>query len=172
MKNSNQMIENRLKRAVEASVPNSLPKLLKQIEEKEAQKMTNTNYIEEKVTQMPEKRSRSRNRWINTLVPVAAALAIVIGGLFGFLNYSTQSVIAFEVNPSIEVAVNRSEKVLKLETRNVEAEQVVGDMDLKGVDLDIAVNALIGSMVRNGYIDEINNSILITVDSKNAEKGI
>ena len=172
MKNSNQMIENRLKRAVEASVPNSLPKLLKQIEEKEAQKMTNTNYIEEKVTQMPEKRSRSRNRWIKTLVPVAAALAIVIGGLFGFLNYSTQSVIAFEVNPSIEVAVNRSEKVLKLETRNVEAEQVVGDMDLKGVDLDIAVNALIGSMVRNGYIDEINNSILITVDSKNAEKGI
>ena len=114
MKNSNQMIENRLKRAVEASVPNSLPKLLKQIEEKEAQKMTNTNYIEEKVTQMPEKRSRFRNRWINTLVPVAAALAIVIGGLFGFLNYSTQSVIAFEVNPSIEVAVNRSRKFSSL----------------------------------------------------------
>ncbi|HZW97818.1 MAG TPA: PepSY domain-containing protein, partial [Bacillota bacterium] len=43
---------------------------------------------------------------------------------------------------------------------------------LKGMDLDTAVNALIGSMVKNGYIDEIKNSILITVNSKNAEKGI
>ena len=35
----------------------------------------------------------------------------------------------------------------------------------------MAINALIGSMLRNGYIDEIDNSILITVENKDKDKG-
>lgn len=44
-------------------------------------------------------------------------------------------------------------------------------MDLKNAELNVAVNALIGSMVKNGYINELKNSILITVDSSDAGKG-
>ena len=40
----------------------------------------------------------------------------------------------------------------------------------KNVDLDIAVNALIGSMVRNGYLDELDNAILVTVSNENEKK--
>lgn len=47
----------------------------------------------------------------------------------------------------------------------------IGDMELKGIDLDVAVNALIGSMIRHGYLSEINNSILITVNSEDETKG-
>ena len=43
-------------------------------------------------------------------------------------------------------------------------------MKLKGVDCDVAVNALIGSMLRHGYIDELKNSILISVDNPDAQK--
>ncbi len=105
------------------------------------------------------------------VIPVAAALVLVFGVWFGFANYATDAVVAFDVNPSIELSVNRAEKVLKVNNRNSEAHEVVGDMDLKGVNLDVAVNALIGSMVQKGYISEINNSILITVNSNNAKKG-
>ena len=45
-------------------------------------------------------------------------------------------------------------------------------MDFKGSDLDVAVNALIGSMLRNGYITELSNSILVTVNNDDMEKGI
>ena len=47
---------------------------------------------------------------------------------------------------------------------------VEDDMNLKNVDLDIAVNALIGSMVRNGYLDELDNAILVTVSNENEKK--
>lgn len=33
-------------------------------------------------------------------------------------------------------------------------------MDLTGTDLDVAVNALIGSMLQNGYLSDIQNAIL------------
>ena len=41
-------------------------------------------------------------------------------------------------------------------------------MDLAGSDINVAINALIGSMVKNGYIDELANSILISVDNPNS----
>lgn len=54
---------------------------------------------------------------------------------------------------------------------NEDAEIILQDMDLKKTDLDVAVNALIGSMVKHGYINEIKNSILISVDSSDTQKG-
>ena len=40
-------------------------------------------------------------------------------------------------------------------------------MDLIGVDYDVAINALIGSMVANGYISELANSVLLSISSDN-----
>jgi uncharacterized membrane protein YkoI len=68
------------------------------------------------------------------------------------------------VTPSIELCVNRSNRVLRVTPLNEDGETVIGTMNLKNVDLDVAVNALIGSMMKNGYLSEISNSILITVD--------
>ena len=49
--------------------------------------------------------------------------------------------------------------------KNEDGVKVIGDMKLKGSDLRVAVNAIIGSMLREGYISELANSILISVDS-------
>ena len=43
-------------------------------------------------------------------------------------------------------------------------------MDLEKVDIDIALNAIIGSMVTKGYLDDISNSILISVDNNDQNK--
>lgn len=72
------------------------------------------------------------------------------------------------VNPSIELEVNKNEKVLVCEARNAEAKTVLADMnggaDLKGTKLDVAVNAIVGALVRNGYLDSISSAILISVE--------
>jgi len=44
-------------------------------------------------------------------------------------------------------------------------------MDFKGSDVDVAVNALIGSMLRNGYINDMANSILLSVNNDDPAKG-
>ena len=90
----------------------------------------------------------------------AACLCVAVlgGGVSFYQNHRVDSVIGIDVNPSIELSVNRNEKVLQANPLNEDAETILDDMNLKNVDLDIAVNALIGSMVRNGYLSELDNS--------------
>ena len=80
------------------------------------------------------------------------------------------SIISFDINPSIELMVNRKEKVIRVKALNEDGEKVIGNMNFKNTDLDIAVNALIGSMLTNGYIDDMQNSILISVENSNKDK--
>lgn len=110
---------------------------------------------------------------MRTAAAVAAACLCVVvlsGGVSAFQNSRIESSIEIDVNPSIELSVNRNDKVLKVEALNEDAVAILDDMDLKNVDLDIAVNAVIGSMVRHGYLDELDNAILVTVASGNKDK--
>jgi len=115
---------------------------------------------------------RKRISWGKKLAAVAAVLALIVGIGFGagsyYFNNTVVTTVSLDVNPSIELCINRNERVLEATALNTDAKAVLGEMDLKGSDLDVAVNAIIGSMLRNGYISEIANSILISVDSKDA----
>ncbi len=121
------------------------------------------------------KMTKSNNKkFIRGIVGLAAAFAIIIGALFIFKNNngnSVHSTITFDVNPSVQILVTDKEKVVEVKALNKDAEVVLGDLDFKDSSLDVAVNAIIGSMVQNGYIDELSNSILISVDSKSDQDG-
>ena len=117
---------------------------------------------------MTEKR---KLHWGVKLAAMAAVLALIIGIGFGVgayrIDHTVTSTISLDVNPSIELRVNGQERVLEALALNEDAKVVLGEMDLVGSQLDVAVNAVIGAMVRKGYITELSNSILISVDSKN-----
>ncbi len=110
-------------------------------------------------------------------VSIAAAIVLVVAGLgvFGVYksNNTVKSVISLDVNPSIEINLNKNEKVLDVIALNEDAEKIIGTMDFENSDLTVTINALVGSMLRNGYLTDIANSILVTVDgddhTKNAE---
>ncbi len=105
---------------------------------------------------------------------IAAAFALVlasvllIGSLIGGTGIS--ATVALDVNPSIELDIDKKEKVIEAEALNADARAVLEGMDLRGVDLNVAVNAIIGSMLQHGYISADKNSILVSVDSDNAER--
>ncbi len=103
---------------------------------------------------------------------VAACLLLVVGAFGGNYysqNFAVDSVVNVDVNPSIELTANKSDKVLEVNAINVEAKKVVKNLDLKGIDLDTAVSAIIGSCLQNGYLKEgAENEILISV--KNDDK--
>lgn len=112
---------------------------------------------------------KKKVHWGLKLAAVAALLALIIGLGFGAgaykVNHTVVSTVSLDVNPSIELRVNRHERVLEARALNEDAGAVLDGMDLEGSDLNVAVNAVIGAMVRNGYISEAANSILISVDS-------
>ncbi len=94
-------------------------------------------------------------------------LAFIIFGQ-GIINQNkVYSSIAIDVNPSIVLELDEDDKVLNVILNNEDAEIIIGDMDLIGVNYNIAINALIGSMVTNGYINEVANSVLLSISSNN-----
>ena len=115
-------------------------------------------------------KSNKIKKWI---IGASAAAVIALAAGIGFAGnqyFSVATVIGIDVNPSIELRVNKNDTVVKALALNSDAEIILDEMKLKGVDCDVAVNALIGSMLRHGYIDELKNSILISVDNPDAQK--
>lgn len=116
-----------------------------------------------------KKRNRTWRIWMQ-LGAVAAALILVFGINLTYANFRVDSVVGIDVNPSLEISVNRNEKVLSVQALNEDAEIVLDGMDLKNVDLDVAVNAVIGSMLKNGYLDKANNAINICVENSDPQR--
>ena len=116
-----------------------------------------------------ESKKSKKGLWIGLSTAVVAVCVCLFIGL-GYFNNNMRvaSTIGIDVNPSITVTVNKKEKVLDVTANNDDARIILEGMDLAGSDINVAINALIGSMVKNGYIDELANSILISVDNPNS----
>ena len=114
------------------------------------------------------------NKKRNMLPYLVTACTLVFCLLIGFgvynNNYKVASKIGIDVNPSIELKINKKDKVIDVIANNDDGSKILNDMDLKGSDMNVAINALIGSMVKNGYIDELANSILISVEGNSEEE--
>ncbi|MGM9522620.1 MAG: PepSY domain-containing protein [Oscillospiraceae bacterium] len=156
-------IENRFRSAVEKAAPDELSALLSSLPEQKSRPPEDTA--------APEKLAGRKSHW-RTFAAAAAAVLILVCGLYGAGWYrayhAVTSVVGFDVNPSIELKLNSRETVVAATALNADAEQILGGMRLEGTDLEVAVNALIGSMLKNGYISELANSILITVENDDA----
>ena len=154
-------IEKHLKNAIEKTAPNDFSGVLSRIsDEKGSQVMT---------------KKKNHRRFMSGAIAACLALAILGGGgTYYSKAYAVSSIVSLDVNPSIELRVNSREKILACNPLNDEAVAILADMDggkdLKGVDLGVAVNALIGVLVRNGYLDNVSSSILISVEDKNEER--
>ena len=125
---------------------------------------------EKKTEVIKMSKSNKIKKWI---IGASAAAVIALAAGIGFAGnqyFSVATVIGIDVNPSIELRINKNDTVVKALALNSDAQIILDEMKLKGVDCDVAVNALIGSMLKHGYIDELKNSILISVDNPDARK--
>lgn len=111
-----------------------------------------------------------RQKVFASLVAACLCMIALAGGTYTYQNGRVDSVIGIDVNPSVELSVNRNNKVLSAKALNKDAESIMLQMDLKGVDLNVAVNAVIGAMVTNGYLSDMDNAILVTVANDSVKK--
>lgn len=156
-------VEQALRTALEHAAPNDVESVLLRCDDRKGNVIPMTN-------QNPEKKTRKPLRL--AALAAAACLVLAIGGGSVYYNQSqtAASIVSLDVNPSIELTLNRRERVLRATPLNEDAAAVLDGMDLKGATLDVAVNALMGSLLKNGYVDELANSILITVEDDDATR--
>ena len=112
---------------------------------------------------VPVQTARRSTALKRTVMSLAACLVLVLG-LSSFAFFRPLSVIGIDVNPSIELTANYFDKVLSVKPLNEDAVTIIGDMDLKYVDLDVAMNALVGSMALHGYFESGQDvAVLVSV---------
>ena len=156
-------IELHLKSAVDTLTPNILDRLDLSMPQDPVPKQQDQTTI---------LRLQRRMRGMGVAVAACICLTLMGGGTFHYHleNRKIESVIGIDVNPSIELSINRKERVLEAKALNTEAENIIQDMDLEGVELNVAVNAVVGSMVTHGYLDDLENAILVTVSNDSVRK--
>ena len=158
MSKDNRDIEKRIKKEAENFTPDIWDSVKKDIK----------NGKGEVVTLPKEKRKGKIIRFISS---VAAALVLISAAVFGITNYDriegkVASTVYLEVNPQIELSLNAYNKVLDVVAKNSAAQKVIGTMNLKDSELEVALNAILGSMFKNGYLTADANSILISVENE------
>lgn len=134
-----------------------------QMEKRKEELLEDVRFIEQEEI-IPKRNYRN----FKSLKIVGLVCSMVLVFLF-FKPIENDYFISFDVNPSIEIEVNNKRRVKDVICNNEDARIVMEDMDLIDTDLDVAVNAIVGSMFRYGYISEVDNSILVTILGENQQ---
>ncbi len=160
------MQKKEIKRKLNKMVVNSTPNVLDDV----LAKCESENLFKKKEIKMKEKQ---KNKFlIPKLAGALVVIVVCIGGLLLFRNQNRMydSEIYFDVNPSIELKIDKDREVISAVALNDDGMKVLDNMNLKDADLTVAVNAIIGSMLKNGYLTVTENSILVSVKNKDASK--
>lgn len=154
-------LERKLRQALEHAAPNDIDEILSRCGPQNDKIVAIT---------APRKRRKHIVPWL-----AAACLVLAIGGGTLGVRYqqanAVASVVSLDVNPCVRLEVNRAEKVLSATPVNGDANQILDGMDLTGTDLEVAVNAIIGSLLKHGYVDELANSVLVSVEDDDLTRG-
>ena len=167
MKKEDKDLEQKINSAFEKVTPNNFEAILN-----DCKNQSNERKVISMTSAENKKNKQNKQNLAKQIIAIAAAFVLLFVGIgtVAMQNRVGVSTVNLDVNPGIEIELNKADKVVKVVPLNDDAKKVIGDMDFKGSDLNVTVNALVGSMLKNGYLSEIANSILVSVDGKDAAK--
>jgi len=151
----NKDVEKRIKNAVRSYSRNNFDNILRQCDKQKGDVII----------------MKKRNN-LKKILSVAAALivlvAVVMVGAGIYNNNTAVTYIGLDVNPSLQLKVNSADKVVDVVALNDDARELLAGLDLKGTDTNVALHAVIGALVKNGHLNDRSNSVLVSVDGKDA----
>ena len=161
-------MEKELQEAVQNLIPNDLfTRITAELDSKEeGAKMEKVL-----VRRIESKRSSLGLKTVMQLAAACVALVLIVGGIFYYRgNLMVDSLVDLDVNPGIELLTNQKNRVLEAYATNGDGDKVLSGMDLQNVDLQVALNAIVGSMVQQGYMTKDTKGVLVTVQNKDQKK--
>jgi hypothetical protein len=110
---------------------------------------------------------------LKTLVTSAAALLLFMASLFPFnTKREVYAYMSIDVNPSLELGVNKNMEVIELNAYNSEGEEIIAGIDKwKEKDVSVITEILIDEMETQGFLEQNREVTISTVSiEKNENK--
>ena len=131
--------------------------------------LENKNY---KIGQVVELKT---TKWYNKAtkwVAAAAAVLMITSGAASYAYLNPVATVSLDVNPSIEFRVNSFDKVISVKAMNDDGEQILEELDVKGMEIEKAIEAALDEMVEQKFLDEDDDkaNVMISVMHKNETK--
>lgn len=90
------------------------------------------------------------------LIPLAACLILVLVAAFGgYQVYTTPAAaISIDINPSLELSVNRFDRVISVEAYNEDGQQLANSVDVINMDYEDALETILATNTVTTLLDE------------------
>lgn len=99
------------------------------------------------------------------IVIITLSLLILFGAGIGYYLLSPSSMVAIDVNPSIEIHTNRLGEVVSIDPVNDDAIQLMAGYQLTDKNLETVIHDIVDRMILNGYlVNQKTDELLVSTD--------
>ena len=118
---------------------------------------------------------KKENNYLRYLATVAALLIIFIGGGgTAYAYYTPTATVLISINPSIELKINRFDKIIKVSPKNTDGETLLKSVKLKNKNIDEALTLVVEQAKKDNFINEDyiaqGKTISVKIYSNNSNK--
>lgn len=103
-----------------------------------------------------------QTNWFKYGFIAAAFLLLFMLPGYHLLNKQAIAYVALDINPSIELAVDKNINIIKAQGLNDEGSQVVSRTDVSGMNLYEGLPVLVQQAIRDGYLAEEQDNVVLT----------
>ncbi len=146
---------------------------------KESKELVPTSSLKERVLSAPVSAGYQAEGNVATrklfyfkkLIAIAMALIILFSGIMLCLTYTGYGSVYIDVNPSIELTLNRWNKIVDVQYLNADAELTFAECEIKGKRLEAGMDEVMDALKEKGYLEEAELSIgVYCKNQKRADK--
>ena len=104
------------------------------------------------------------------LSSIAAVFVLLILLPTLLLRYRVDARVFLDVNPSVELDISYTDRVIRANALNPDGALVLEDAALKHADLDDAIDAILSAMASRDFLSDAGDVVLISVESRNSSR--
>lgn len=137
---------------------------------KAEQQLKDNTYDYIKMEILMRKQTRKFNYKLRFAYTFAICIFMLISGIKGYsIYFDAVSFLSIDINPSIELSLNRFDRVIDSKAYNPDGKLILDNVNIKNKNYDEALEILMKSQILDSYIDN-NSYISFTVQSNDSKK--
>lgn len=119
--------------------------------------------------EMQKRKAKPRHGFRYAFAAAACVLVLALGLGGQYLVVSPVSYISVDINPSVELSLNRLDRVIDASAYNKDGKNILKDLNLKGATYAAAINEIADKAEQQGYLKK-KYSFEVSVISRDKEK--
>lgn len=147
---------------------NRIQKVFGNIKAEETLKTQTAAFLCEKIR--ANNKSSYKNPVRRYSLAFATLLLVFFVGRYSYgLYFTTSAFVDIDVNPAIELSINRFDSVIGTYAYNSDGEEIISDLNLTHKKYDVAMSLIVDKMISEGYIID-DGLVSVTVQSSDNDK--